>query len=291
MAHKLGNFFSGYMQLFLLYLLDVIAPLPPRIRYGITDIGAVLAYLLFSGKRNIVRKNISTIGNCAVQEKEVWEVFRNYGRYWAELPVVDQVWERECKVICGPDFPPSEPCFLGVTFHIGNFELFGPALFEYTGNELCVVAERLYPKTLFDRFFKIRKKHHIHTIAHDDPKGIIAVLKNKKPLGVVCDRSVNRKGDEVSLFGKKWLMPMSIIRYALTMNIPVYISYCISEEGILQLFCKRATGTIESVSLEITSILETALCQHPLQWHNLSTGFKESDNTAKNKCQDNRSEI
>jgi lauroyl/myristoyl acyltransferase len=265
------------MQLFLLNLLDVISPLPLKVRYGITNIFAVLAYLLFSGKRNIVRKNISTIRNTSVSEKDVREVFRSYGRYWAELPVVGQVWKSECNVICGPDFPPSEPCFLGVTFHIGNFELFGPALFEYTGRELHVIAERLYPQSLFDRFFKIRKRHHIHTIAHDDARGIIDVLRRGKPLGVVCDRSVNGKGDEILLFGKKWVMPLSIIRYALSIKIPVYYSYCISDEGILQLFCKRSVGTesFENVILEITEMLETALCRYPLQWHNVSVGLED----------------
>lgn len=276
MIHKLKILLFGYVELSLLYLLDIIASLPLRMRYSITDIVSILAYLLFSGKRNIVRRNISTIRNGVVSECDVREVFKYYGRYWAELPVVEQVWKSQCKVICGPDFPPSEPCFLGVTFHIGNFELFGPALFECTGREIHVVAERLYPQSLFKRFFKIRKRHHIHTIGHDDARGIIDVLKRGKPLGVVCDRSVNRKGDGVLLFRKKWIMPLSIIRYALTMKIPVYYSYCISDEGILQLFCKRSAGveTFENVILEITEILETALCQYPLQWHNVSAGFE-----------------
>jgi lauroyl/myristoyl acyltransferase len=263
------------MELSLLYLLDIIAPLPLWMRYSITDIFSVLAYLLFSGKRNIVRGNISIIRNSKFSEKDIREVFKNYGRYWAELPVVEQVWKSQCKVICGPDFPPSETCFLGVTFHIGNFELFGPALFEYTGSELHVVAERLYPQSLFKRFLKIRKRHHIYTIAHDDTRGIIDVLKGGKPLGVVCDRSINRKGDGILLFGKKWIMPLSIVRYALAMNIPVYYSYCISEEGILQLFCKRSVGVEnENLIREITEMLEIALCQYPLQWHNISAGLE-----------------
>jgi lauroyl/myristoyl acyltransferase len=264
------------MELSMLNLLDRIVSLPLQIRYRITDFFAILAYLLFSGKRNIVRKNISIIRKSAASEKDVREVFRYYGRYWAELPVVEQVWKNECKIICGPDFPPLEPCFLGVTFHIGNFELFGPALFECTGSELHVVAERLYPQSLFNRFFKIRKRHHIHTIANDDVRGIIDVLKRGNPLGVVCDRSVNRKGDGILLFGKRWIMPLSIIRYALTMKIPVYYSYCLSDEGILQLFCKKSAGVenSENVILEITEMLETALCRYPLQWHNISTGLE-----------------
>lgn len=282
------------MELFLLYFLDVIAPLPLRIRYSITDIFSVFAYLLFSEKRNIVRKNISIIRNAWVPEKDVRDVFRSYGRYWAELPVVEKVWKNECKLICGPDFPPSEHCFLGVTFHLGNFELFGPALFEYTGCELHVVAERLYPQSLFNRFFKIRKRHHIHTIAHDDARGIIDVLKRGKPLGVVCDRSVNRKGEEIVLFGKKWLMPLPIIRYAVTMKIPIYYSYCVSDEEVLQLFCKRSAGTenFENVISEITEMLETALRQYPLQWHNVSAGLDDDKKgntfTAKSLYQDSR---
>ncbi len=297
MIHKLKRLLSGYLELTLLYFLDLIAPLPLAFRYRITDFFSIIAYIMFSGKRSTVRRNISIIRNSRTPEKDVREVFRNYGRYWAELPAVEQVWKTGSKLICGPEFPPSEPCFLGVTFHIGNFELFGPALFECTGTELNVVAERLYPQLLFKRFSKIRKRHHIHTIAHDDTRGIIDVLKNGKPLGVVCDRSVNKKGDEILLFGKRWKMPLSILRYALTMKIPVYYSYCISDSGILQLYCKRSenTETFVEITKEIKETLETILCQYPHQWHNVSTGLdydkKECTSTLKNVCQGSRSGI
>jgi lauroyl/myristoyl acyltransferase len=266
------NMISGYFKLLLLRMLGEMKFLPVRIRYKFTDLLAMLSYLIFARKRDIVRKNLSIILNTKVPENNVKDVFKHYGRYWAELPDIEQLWKKENKIICGPDFPPSEKSFLGISFHIGNFELFGPALFDHFGVDLNVIAERLYPQALFDYFYQMRKRHHIHTIAHDNVRAIVEVLKKGDPLGVLCDRSVDNKGVSIKLFGGTWVMPMSIIRYALSLDIPIYYAYCISEEGMIQVYCKKSSAlkSFEDITEELTHTLEFVLRNYPLLWHNTS---------------------
>lgn len=270
------KFIAGYFKVLLLGMLELIHRFPLSIRYHFTDALAITACFVLVKKRNIVKRNLSVIRGSDAPEKDVRAVFKSYGRYWAELPDVESLWSKQLKVICGPDFPPQEKCFLGVTFHIGNFELFGPALFEFSGIDLPVVAERLYPPALFEYFFRIRKKHHIHTIAHDDARKIVSVLKEGKPLGVLCDRSIDMKGTSVNLFGTNWIMPMSAVKYALSLKIPIYYAYCIQDDTMIQLFCKKINTqqSFEHVADEIAHILEDALSNYPLLWHNISQELK-----------------
>lgn len=267
---------SGYFKLLLLWLLDLMHSFPLEVRYYFTDLMAVLTSIICVKKRSVVKRNLSVIYCGEPRETDIRAVFKSYGRYWAELPDIASLWTRQFKIICGPDFPPQEKCFLGVTFHIGNFELFGPALFEVTGCDLSVVAERLYPAALFDFFFRIRKRHHIHTIAHDDARKIVSVLKEGKPLGVLCDRCIGANGTDINLFGKKWVVPMSVVKYALSLKIPIYCAYCIQQESVIQLICKKIdlSKSFDSVTDEIAQILEHAISSYPFLWHNISNRLK-----------------
>ncbi|MBN1604931.1 MAG: hypothetical protein JW915_25210 [Chitinispirillaceae bacterium] len=273
MVKNFINLMSGYFKLLLLWLLDLMHPFPLEVRYCITDLMAVLTSIICVKKRNVVKKNLLVINRKKVRETDIRAVFKSYGRYWAELPDITSLWIRQFKIICGPDFPPEEKCFLGVTFHIGNFELFGPALFEVTGCDLSVVAERLYPAALFDFFFRIRKRHHIHTIAHDDARKILSVLKEGKPLGVLCDRCIGANGININLFGTNWVVPMSVVKYALSLKIPVYCAYCIQQESVIQLVCKKidARKSFDTVTAEIAQTLEHAISNYPFLWHNISS--------------------
>ena len=263
---------AGYFKLLLLWLLDLMRVLPLRVRYYFTDILAVLASIVCVKKRTVVKTNIFIVNHRNAQETDIRAVFKSYGRYWAELSDIVSLWTQQFKIICGPDFPPKEKCFLGVTFHIGNFELFGPALFEATGSDLTVVAERLYPAALFDFFLRIRKRHHIHTIAHDDARKIVSVLKEGRPLGVLCDRCIGPNGTDVKLFGTNWMIPVSVIKYAVSLKIPIYCAYCIQEESVIQLFCKKIdlSKSFDAVTDEIVEILEHAISSYPFLWHNIS---------------------
>jgi lauroyl/myristoyl acyltransferase len=262
----------GYLKLVLLKMIVSLRYISLKNRYRCTDMLSLCAYHLLRSKRKCVIHNLSIIGKHACRDSGPAQVFRDYGRYWAELVNINQLWESSRHIIHGPDFPPKETCFVGITFHIGNFELFGKALFENNHQALSVVAERLKPDALAAYFVKIRSRHHIVTIAHDNVRGILEILNKGKPLGILCDRVIEGKGTRTVLFGKQTSLPLSIVKYAHSRNIPIYTAYCIRGHGIIELYCKKISQRqqIESVYAHITTFLEDAIRRNPCQWHNLS---------------------
>ncbi|NLG15758.1 MAG: lysophospholipid acyltransferase family protein [Fibrobacter sp.] len=266
------EYFAGLIKILFLKLLDYSSKLPVQFRYYLTDSLSLFAFLILYSKRNAVRKNLSHILNRKPSSGEVLKVFTEYGKYWAELPGVTDFWNSAKKIICGPDFPPKEHCFLGVTFHLGNFEVFGNALFQSLGADFNVIAERLRPQFLADYFTTRRLQHHINTLPHDNPKEILKVLRDGKPLGVLCDRNVGSGGVDTRLFGRRVRMPLNLVDYALQKRIPVYVAYCVKDNGALKLFCKKIQSAdgFDGMIKEITGILEDVIRSYPYQWHVLS---------------------
>ncbi len=262
----------GLGKLFLLNLLDSSKILPLKVRYIITDFFAAATFIIVGSKRKAVKRNLSYILGCKPSMSDIWKVFKEYGRYWAELPALTEFWSKMPRTYEGDTFPPSEKAFLGLTFHIGNFEVFGNELHRCFDSSLHVVAERLRPQILADYFKKKRRLYHVETICHDDTKSILKILKSGETLGVVCDRMISGKGVEARLFGRRINLPLKIVAYALNSKIPVYVAYCVKDKGSLKIVSKRIeeTASFEHAIGKITSTLESAIRQYPHQWHVLS---------------------
>ena len=263
---------AGLSMLFFLRCIDLTAALPLRFRYGITDALSFAACALFYRKRRAVRSNLRYIFGRDPSLREIAAVFKEYGRYWAES--VDPAgFLQSSKVMeSGPDFPPAEPQFLGLTFHLGNFELFGPAFHPYLKNDFVVIAERLKPKALADYFHARRAASHFATLAHDNPQTIVRNLAGGAALGIVCDRSLDGKGVEARLFNKRVRMPLSLVDYSLRHKVPIYVAYCVKEEHGLRIFCRRLDSSLDfdGIVSVIASILEDAIRRYPFQWHMMS---------------------
>jgi lauroyl/myristoyl acyltransferase len=245
---------------------------PFKISYSLTTIFALIAFVIFKTKRDAVKKNLTYILKRTPTYYDVIQVFIEYGKYWAEIHCINRLWNLTPKENYGAVFPPREKCFVGLTFHIGNFEIFGNILFPFYKKPFCVIAERLTPHFLADYFKKVRLGHHIQTIAHDNLRQMIRVLKNGDPLGVVCDRLIKGAGVETRFFGKRVFMPLNIVDYAIQNKIPVYIAYCTNENKRLKIFCRRAdeVNNFDAAIKIIANTLEEAVCQYPYQWHVLS---------------------
>lgn len=262
----------GYFKLLLLKTLDATGVLPLGVRYAVTDVLAGATFVLLGNKRKAVRENLCLVLEKTPSWRDVWMVFREYGRYWAEFPGLRDFWKKMPRVYEGDLFPPQEKRFLGLTFHIGNFEIFGHEVHDRHKSNFYVIAERLRPQMLADYFRDKRRKNHVETISHDDPRGILRVLKQGETLGVVCDRMISGKGVEINLFGRQVNLPLKIVSYALDSRIPVYIAYCVKENGKLKIISRRIDGSqsFEDALGRISGTLEDAVRLYPHQWHVLS---------------------
>ncbi|MFW5784678.1 MAG: lysophospholipid acyltransferase family protein [Chitinispirillaceae bacterium] len=262
----------GFFKLLLLKLLDATAVLPLEFRYAVTDLLAGVTFVLLGSKRKAVRDNLCLVLKKAPSRKDVWMVFREYGRYWAEFPGLRDFWSKMPRAYEGDVFPPQQKGFLGLTFHIGNFEIFGHEVYDRHKSDFYVVAERLRPRMLADYFRNKRRNNHVETICHDDARGILKVLKQGETLGVVCDRMISGKGVEINLFGRQVNLPLKIVSYALDSGIPVYIAYCVKENGKLKIIARRLdeSQSFEAALVKISGTLEDAVRLYPHQWHVLS---------------------
>lgn len=266
------HYISGVIKLGLLKSLALTSVLPLCLCYIVTDLIAVLAFLIMLQKRKAVRNNLVYILDRKPASSDILKVFIEYGRYWAELPRVDKIWANSPKKIYGKDFPPDGNKFVGITFHIGNFEMFGSAIYQYLNTDLFVVAENLKPQFLAEHFCDCRKNHHIQTVYHNNLRQIIRVLKEGKPLGVVCDRLIDGNGIEVRLFGKPVRMPLNIVNFALQNEIPVFVAYCVKDSDGYKFHCYKIDidTDFENAIKQIVLTIENAIRNYPYQWHVLS---------------------
>jgi lauroyl/myristoyl acyltransferase len=227
-----------------------------------------LSYFLSFKKRINVRQNLTVILNRKPLEMEVLKVFLSYGKYWAQLADINKMWNTSSKSIYGV-FPPSEKFFIGLTFHFGNFEFFGPAYHYYVQQDLTVIAESLKPHFLAAFFANCRERHYMKTIWHKNIRDIRKVLISQKPLGVVCDRVIDGQGIETRLFGRRVKMPLMLIRNALEKKIPLYFSYCLYDKKNIKIFSERINEqlTFESAVEKIIEIMEAAIRAAPFEWH------------------------
>lgn len=269
---KVLEYLGGAVKFSFLWLLYSTASFPLPLRYVITDVLSFITLILCYSKRNSVRENLKSIFKREPTFAEILRVFVEYGRYWAEYPLVNKIWKSSTVLYHSQQFPPSEPCFLGVTFHMGNFELFGNIIKDTTRKELQVVAERLRPEYIADFFRRTRQSHGIRTVVHDDLRQILKVIKEGNPLGILCDRMVGGRGVEVRFFGKRVRMPLNIVSYALQKKIPVYVAYCIHKNGVLNVYSRKIGGEsdFDTAVQTIVSTLEEAIVRFPFQWHVLS---------------------
>jgi len=263
---------GGAVKFSFLWSLYYTALFPLPLRYAITDILSFLSFIICHSKRNSVRKNLKSIFKRDPALIDILRVFVEYGRYWAEYPLVNKIWESSTVIYHSRQFPPSESCFLGITFHMGNFELFGNIVKKTTQKDFQVVAERLRPEYIADFFRQTRRSHGIRTVVHDDLRQILKVIKEGNPLGILCDRMVGGRGVEVRFFGKRVRMPLNIVDYALQKKIPVYVAYCIHKDGVVNVYSQKIEGEsdFDTAVQTIVSTLEEAIIRFPFQWHVLS---------------------
>ena len=264
---------TGLFKLCLLYILRISSLLPINIRYCIIDKISLVVFHICRKKRDAVARNLELILEKKSEINDVRMVFLEYGRYWAEFFDIKRFWADTKRIIDNPEFPPKDNNFLGLTFHLGNFEVFGPALFPFIGGNFSVIAERLRPDFLSNFFKKYRLRHHITTILHDDKREILNALNQERALGVVCDRVVGGRGVEVRLFGKKVRLPLNIVSLAIQKKKPIVVSYCVKEENALKMYYQKLPTDLkydEAID-QIVILLEDAIRKYPFQWHVLSS--------------------
>jgi phosphatidylinositol dimannoside acyltransferase len=223
------------------------------------------------------------------------QVMRSYARYWLEvfrLPVMPADRLLGGMHVTGHirtifEYPAVGRGVILALPHMGNYDLAGAWLIAKGAGSVTVVAERLKPESVYDRFVAFREGLGVEVLpasgGMSSAFGILAQrLRAGKTVGLVCDRDVTGRGMEVEFFGEKARMMGGAAALAVQTGaalVPVILWFDgdgwgahihaeipVPAEGDSQ---QQAAGMMQQVAC----LFEAGVRAHPQDWHMLQRVF------------------
>jgi len=179
---------------------------------------------------------------------------------------------------------------IGVTGHIGNFELLAAYLND-AGFEVGVIGRELYDKRLDKILVANRESVGLRNFSTtESPRHILAWLKSGKGLGVLIDTDSHRvRGEFIPAFGRWSYTPIGQTVLGLKTGCAFLPMACLREKnGTYRILIKPAINVepsghfetdVYNVTLACTRELEKIIRAHPDQWiwqHNRWRTSRES---------------
>ena len=219
---------------------------------------------------------------------------RSYARYWLEvfrLPVIPVE-----RIVSGMHINAAGKEALSANLkagrgvvialpHMGNFEQAGGWVVADVAGSMTTVAERLRPESVYEAFVRFREGLGMEVLpltGGQSPFGTLAQrLRAGKLVCLVSDRDLKDTGIEVQMFGET-------ARIAATAALAVHTGAALMPvatwfEGddwgahIYEEIPVPVSGTrtekIAAMSQELARVFETAIAEHPQDWHMLQRVF------------------
>jgi lauroyl/myristoyl acyltransferase len=255
----------------------------PKVQVLEANLRRVLAYKY--GSPEVDGKELRTLSRAAL---------RSYARYWLEmfrLPVIPVE-----RILSGMHIGAAgeQAMFAnlkagrGVIIalpHMGNFEQAGAWVVQRGAGSFTTVAERLRPESVYEAFLRFRSGLGMEVLPLTggvSPFGTLAQrLRAGKLVCLVSDRDLKDTGIEVEMFGEK-------ARIASTAALAVHTGAALMPtatwfEGddwgahIYEELPVPSSGTraekIAEMSQQLARAFETAIAEHPQDWHMLQKVF------------------
>jgi phosphatidylinositol dimannoside acyltransferase len=215
----------------------------------------------------------------------VQEVFRSYGRYYGESFRLPSVSPAELDARFSYDgFERAEQARadgigpLLVLPHLGSWEWSAYWLTRVAGVPVTAVVERLEPPALFDWFVAFREGigMHIVPLGPEAGRSVVAAVKQRHVVALLCDRDIGGGGVEVSFFGEKTTLPSGPAVLALRTGAPLLPTAVYDRgraiHGVVRPPIPVAReGTFRADVARITQAiadeLEVLIREAPEQWH------------------------
>jgi phosphatidylinositol dimannoside acyltransferase len=223
------------------------------------------------------------------------QVMRSYARYWLEvfrLPVIPAGRLLSGMHVTGH----IETAFAylaagrGVILalpHMGNYDLAGAWLIARGAGSATVVAERLRPESVYERFVAFREGFGLEVLPASGGTSSAFVtlaqrLRAGKTVGLVCDRDVTGRGMEVEFFGEKARMMGGAAALAVQTGaalMPVILWFEGNQWGahVHEQIPVPAEGGAEqkaaAMMQEVARLFEEGIRAHPQDWHMLQRVF------------------
>jgi phosphatidylinositol dimannoside acyltransferase len=223
------------------------------------------------------------------------QVMRSYARYWLEvfrLPVMPADRLLGGMHVTGHprtlfDYPAAGRGVILALPHMGNYDLAGAWLMAKGAGSVTVVAERLKPESVYDRFVAFREGLGVEVLpatgGMSSAFGILAErLRAGKTVGLVCDRDVTGRGIEVEFFGEKArmmggaaalavqtgaaLIPVILWSDGAGWRAHIHAEIPVPAEGDSK---QQAAAMMQ----EVARLFEAGVRAHPQDWHMLQRVF------------------
>jgi len=223
------------------------------------------------------------------------QVMRSYARYWLEvfrLPVMPVgrlargMHVTGCIRAVFDHLAAGRGVILALP-HMGNYDAAGAWLIAEGAGSATVVAERVKPESVYDRFVAFREDLGMEVLpASGGTSGAFAILAERlragKLVGLVCDRDVTGRGVEVEFFGEKARMMGGAAALAVQTGaalMPVILWFEGDGWGahIHEHIPVPADGGGEqkaaAMMQEVARLFEAGIRAHPQDWHMLQRVF------------------
>jgi phosphatidylinositol dimannoside acyltransferase len=223
------------------------------------------------------------------------QVLRSYARYWLEvfrLPVMPAGRLLGGMHVTGHirtvfESPAAGRGVILALPHMGNYDLAGAWLIAKGAGSATVVAERLKPESVYDRFVAFRESLGMEVLpasgGTSSAFGILAQrLRAGKTVGLVCDRDITGRGVEVEFFGEKARMMGGAAALAVQTGaalVPVILWFEGDQWGahIHEEIPVPAEGDGEqkaaAMMQQVARLFEAGIRAHPQDWHMLQRVF------------------
>jgi phosphatidylinositol dimannoside acyltransferase len=219
---------------------------------------------------------------------------RSYFRYWLEvfrLPVIPDEEILGLMRCTGEE----EAAFRhmaagrGVIFalpHMGNWEHAGAWIVLRGAGKFTTVAERLRPESLYNRFVAFREGLGMEVLPHSGGASRFGVLARRLRDGglvcLLCERDLTGSGIEVEFFGEPARMmggaaALAVHTGAALMPVTLWYSGRYWGARIHPEIEVPGDGgrpaKVTAMTQELARVFETAIAEHPEDWHMLQKVF------------------
>ena len=255
----------------------------PSVQVLEANLHRVLSYK--SGRPDVDGKELRALSRATL---------RSYARYWLEvfrlpvIPVARLVSGMHINAAGEEALSANLKAGRGVVIalpHMGNFEQAGGWVIAHVAGSMTTVAERLRPESVYEAFVRFREGLGMEVLpltGGQSPFGTLAQrLRAGKLVCLVSDRDLKDTGIEVQMFGETAriaataalavhtgaaLLPVATWFEGDDWGAHIYEEIPVPESG-------TRTEKIAAMSQELAHIFETAIAEHPQDWHMLQRVF------------------
>jgi lauroyl/myristoyl acyltransferase len=229
--------------------------------------------------------------------QRVAEVYRSYGRYYAESFRLPALSEEEVDARLSVDgyehFEKALEGDLGpimVLPHLGSWEWCGFWLAKVKKLPITVVVEQLEPPALFEWFAEFRRRigMEVVPVGPDAGRAVTKAIKARHVVALLSDRNVGQGGVEVEFFGERTTLPAgpaTLARRTGATVLPVAIydrpggrHHAVVKPPLSTERRSTLREDVVRITQEMAHALEDLIRAAPEQWHLLQPNWP-SDRT------------